>query len=95
MTSFLRVPQLDAAESYEERSAIRQAIRKLKKQRGESVGHHKRKGGSVYNRFAGAGQTPKKFVPKSFIPGEAGSDLPVATTTTSVATPKSVRQCLI
>ena len=88
----LYLSQLAEAESYEDRSAIRQAIRKLKKQRGENVGLQKKKGGSVYNRFAGAQHTPKKFIPKSFIPGEVGSDLPVATTTTSVATPKSVRR---
>ena len=43
-------PKLEAATSYDERSAIRQALRQLKKERGEQIGSA-RKGQSGYSRF--------------------------------------------
>ena len=62
------------AESYEERSAIRQAIRRKKKGRGENVGRARARGNSVYNRFAGSTAPPKQPTPKNFVvEGESGS----------------------
>ncbi len=57
--------QLSDAESYEERSLIRQALRQKKKERGELV-KRSRGGGSVYNRFASTTRStapsPKNYV---------------------------------
>lgn len=59
------------AESYEERSAIRQALRRKKKERGENVGRSRPRGNSVYNRFAGSTAPAKQAKPKNFIITEA------------------------
>ncbi len=57
--------QLGDAESYEERSLIRQALRQKKKERGELVKRPRGKG-SVYNRFASSARStapsPKNYV---------------------------------
>ena len=49
--------QLSSASSYDERSAIRQIIRKRKKERGQNVSKGDSKGRSSYNRFAGSTAT--------------------------------------
>ncbi len=60
--------QLAAAESYEERSLLRQALRQKKKERGEQP-FKKATRGSAYNRFAattrGTVSTPKNYVASS------------------------------
>lgn len=63
--------QANDAESYEERSAIRQALRRKKKERGENVGRSRPRGNSVYNRFAGSTAPAKQAKPKNFIITEA------------------------
>ena len=59
--------QANEAESYEERSAIRQALRRKKKDRGENVGRSRPRGNSVYNRFAGSTAPAKQAKPKNFV----------------------------
>lgn len=49
--------KVSEATSYEERAALRQALRKRKKDKGEPVGRVKPRGNSVYNRFAGSTAT--------------------------------------
>lgn len=63
--------QANDAESYEERSAIRQALRRKKKERGENVGRSRPRGNSVYNRFAGSTAPAKQAKPKNFVITEA------------------------
>lgn len=54
-----RLLQLKAASDYEERSAIRKALRQLKKEQGRPVGRQsKRK--ATYNRFAGRALSTSK-----------------------------------
>ena len=65
--------QASEAESYEERSAIRQALRRKKKDRGENVGRSRARGNSVYNRFAGSTAPPKQTPPKNYVIGEGES----------------------
>ena len=69
----MRLPYVQAgeAESYEERSAIRQAIRRKKKDRGENVGLARARGNSVYNRFAGSTAPKKQAKPKNYVITEA------------------------
>ena len=63
--------QLKAASDYEERSAVRRALRQLKKEQGRPVGRPQRE--ATYNRFAGTSATATKSVaPKSYI-GKEGS----------------------
>ena len=59
--------------SYEERSAIRQAIRRKKKDRGENVGRARARGNSVYNRFAGSTAQTKQVAPKNYVITESES----------------------
>ena len=68
--------QANEAESYEERSAIRQALRRKKKDRGENVGRVRARGNSVYNRFAGSTATTKQLTPKNYVIGESESTTP-------------------
>lgn len=63
--------QANDAESYEERSAIRQALRRKKKGRGENVGRLRARGNSVYNRFAGSTAPKKQATPKNFVVSES------------------------
>lgn len=63
---------MKTATDYEERSAIRKALRQLKKEQGKPVGRTRRE--ATYNRFAGTTSTAaKSVVPKSYIAKEAGS----------------------
>lgn len=60
--------QLDQATSYEDRSRIRQVLRKIKRDSGKVVGRQGQRGASVYNRFRGQGSLPStQASPKSFI----------------------------
>ena len=68
-------PQLQEASDYEKRSAIRKALRQLKKDQGRTVGSVHRKRAATYNRFAGTTATTNKAVtPKSFIGKEKGGE---------------------
>ena len=68
--------QANEAESYEERSAIRQALRRKKKGRGENVGRSRPRGNSVYNRFAGSTAPAKQAKPKNFVIAEGEAAAP-------------------
>ena len=60
--------QLAGATSYEERSQIRQLLRRIKRESGKVVGRPGKRGVSMYNRFAGASSQPtSKASPQSFI----------------------------
>lgn len=68
------ITQLAAATSYEERSAIRKAIRQLKKERGEQIGRVQKKGVAGYNRFAATTAPRSTQAPKSYIAGTPGAE---------------------
>lgn len=57
------IGQLSDATSYEERAALRQVLRKRKKDRGETNVRTKPRGNSVYNRFAGSTAKSSKSGP--------------------------------
>ena len=60
--------QLHEATSYEERSQIRQMLRRIKRESGKVVGRPGKRGTSTYNRFAGASSQPTSTSsPKSYI----------------------------
>ena len=70
--------QLKAASDYEERSAIRKALRQLKKEQGRPVGRPTRRE-ATYNRFAGRSSTStsanKPVVPSgSYLGKETGRE---------------------
>ena len=59
---------LDQATTYEDRSRIRQVLRKIKRDSGKVVGRQGQRGASVYSRFRGQGSLPSKQAsPKNFI----------------------------
>ena len=60
--------QLEQATSYEDRSRVRQALRKIKRDSGKVIGRQGQRGASLYNRFRGQGSLPSnQAAPKNFV----------------------------
>lgn len=68
-----RLLQLKAASDYDERSAIRKALRQLKKEQGRPVGRQSKRE-ATYNRFAGRALSTSKpaVTPHKYYGTEAG-----------------------